>query len=63
MIEMLELNTSVKTIEYITNASRIIAVASKTSLSHKPLDKLLDISSDEINVQIGETYRRMYFSP
>ncbi|MEM0492217.1 MAG: FAD-dependent thymidylate synthase, partial [Acidilobaceae archaeon] len=57
------LNISVKLLEYTWDAHRIIAVASKTSLSRKPLDRLIDISNEEVDVWIRETYRRMHFSP
>jgi len=57
------LSITVKIVQYTIDAPRIIAVASKTSLSRKPLDRLIDISNEEVDVWIRETYRRMHFSP
>jgi thymidylate synthase (FAD) len=38
-------------------------VASKVSLSRKPLQELLEISDEEVEVWIRETFKRQHFSP
>jgi thymidylate synthase (FAD) len=57
------LNIAVKLIRYVEDAPRLVALASKTSLSRKPLRELLEISDDEVEVWIRETFRRQHFSP
>jgi thymidylate synthase (FAD) len=57
------LNITVKLIRYTEDAPKLIALASKTSLSRKPLQQLLEISDDEVEVWIRETFRRQHFSP
>ncbi|MCC5989997.1 MAG: FAD-dependent thymidylate synthase [Thermosphaera sp.] len=57
------LNIIVKLIRYTEDAPRLVAVASKASLSRKPLQELLEISDDEVEVWIKETFRRQHFSP
>jgi len=57
------LGVSVVLVRYTEDAPKLIAVASKTSLSKKPLEQLLDIRSEEVEVWIKETFRRQHFSP
>jgi thymidylate synthase (FAD) len=57
------LNITVKLIKYIEDVPRLVALASKTSLSRKPLQQLLEISSEEVEVWIKETFKRQHFSP
>jgi thymidylate synthase (FAD) len=57
------LNITVRLIRYAEDAPRLVAVASKVSLSRKPLQELLEISDDEVEVWIRETFRRQHFSP
>jgi thymidylate synthase (FAD) len=57
------LNIIVKLIRYTEDAPRLVALASKTSLSRKPLQELLEISEEEVDVWIRETFRRQHFSP
>jgi hypothetical protein len=40
------LNITVRLIRYTEDAPRLVAVASKTSLSRKPLQELLEIGDD-----------------
>ncbi len=60
---MQELGISVTIIEYTRDAPRIIASASKISLSGKRVDNILAMGEDEVETWIRETYRRMHFSP
>jgi len=57
------LGITVRLIHYTEDAPRFVAVASKTSLSRKPLQQLLEISDEEVEVWIKETFRRQHFSP
>ena len=57
------LGITVRLIHYTEDAPRLVAVASKTSLSRKPLQQLLEISEEEVEVWIKETFRRQHFSP
>jgi thymidylate synthase (FAD) len=57
------LNITVKLIRYVEDAPKLIALASKTSLSRKPLQQLLEINDEEVEVWIKETFRRQHFSP
>ena len=57
------LGVAIKLAQYTEDAPKLIAVASKTSLSKKPLDQLLDMSGEEVEVWIKETFRRQHFSP
>jgi thymidylate synthase (FAD) len=57
------LNIVIKLIRYTEDAPKLVALASKTSLSKKPLQQLLEISDDEVEVWIRETFRRQHFSP
>jgi thymidylate synthase (FAD) len=53
----------VKLVRYTEDAPKLVAVASKISLSRKPLQQLLEISDDEVELWIKETFRRQHFSP
>jgi thymidylate synthase (FAD) len=57
------LGITVKLAQYTEDASKLIAIASKTSLSRKPLQQLLEIGSEEVEVWIKETFKRQHFSP
>ena len=57
------LNITVKLVRYTEDAPRLVALASKTSLSKKPLRELLEIGDDEVEVWIRETFKRQHFSP
>jgi thymidylate synthase (FAD) len=57
------LNITVRLVRYTEDAPKLIAVASKASLSRKPLQELLEIGDDEVEVWIRETFRRQHFSP
>jgi thymidylate synthase (FAD) len=54
---------AVKLIRYTEDAPKLIAIASKASLSKKPLQELLEINGEEVEVWIKETFRRQHFSP
>jgi thymidylate synthase (FAD) len=57
------LGVAVKLAQYTEDAPKLVAVASKTSLSRKPLQQLLDIDDKEVEVWVKETFRRQHFSP
>ncbi len=57
------LGITVRLIHYTEDAPRLVAVASKTSLSRKPLQQLLEISEEEVEVWVKETFKRQHFSP
>ncbi|MFZ8790063.1 MAG: FAD-dependent thymidylate synthase [Acidilobaceae archaeon] len=57
------LGITVKLAQYTEDAPKLIAIASKTSLSRKPLQQLLEIGSEEVEVWIKETFKRQHFSP
>jgi thymidylate synthase (FAD) len=57
------LNIIVKLIRFVEGAPKLIAIASKASLSKKPLQELLEINDEEVEVWIKETFRRQHFSP
>ncbi|MFN4046674.1 MAG: FAD-dependent thymidylate synthase [Acidilobaceae archaeon] len=60
---MQDLGINVIIIEYTRDAPRIIASASKVSLSGKRVDNILAMGDDEVDTWIKETYRRQHFSP
>jgi len=57
------LNITVRLVHYTEDAPRLVAVASKVSLSRKPLRELLEMGDEEVEVWIRETFRRQHFSP
>ena len=57
------LGVTVKLAQYTEDAPKLVAVASKTSLSRKPLQQLLGIDDKEVEVWVKETFRRQHFSP
>jgi thymidylate synthase (FAD) len=57
------MNIKVKLLNYTADGPNLIAIASKTSLSRKPLQQLLEIGSEEVEVWIKETFKRQHFSP
>ncbi|WP_256205099.1 FAD-dependent thymidylate synthase [Aeropyrum camini] len=57
------LGISVRLLEYTVEGERIVAVASKVSLSRSPAERLLSIGEEEVEKWILETFRRQHFSP
>jgi thymidylate synthase (FAD) len=57
------LGITIKLIRCTEDAPRLVALASKTSLSKKPLQELLEINDEEVEVWIKETFKRQHFSP
>lgn len=57
------MNIVVKLIRYTEDAPKLVATASKVSLSRKPLRELLEVNDEEVEVWIRETFRRQHFSP
>ncbi|WP_243637205.1 FAD-dependent thymidylate synthase [Aeropyrum pernix] len=62
-LEKAGLGISVRLLEYTGDGERIVAVASKVSLSRSPAERLLAIGEDEVETWILETFRRQHFSP
>lgn len=52
-----------RVLEYSKDGERLVAVASKVSLSGKAVDDILAMSEDEVETWILETFRRQHFSP
>ncbi len=50
-------------LSYTAEGERLVAAASKVSLSRKPLKDLLAMDEGEVELWIRETFRRMHFSP
>lgn len=50
-------------VSYTRDGERLVAAASKTSLSRKPLSSILEIGDEEVYKWILETWRRQHFSP
>jgi len=50
-------------VQYTQDSPKIIASASKMSVSKKEVKDLLQISDEEVNVWIKETFKRKHFSP
>jgi len=57
------LGITVKLVRYTEDAPRLVAVASKVSLSRKPMADIEAMPEEEVEVWIKETFRRMHFSP
>ncbi|MGC9072026.1 MAG: FAD-dependent thymidylate synthase [Acidilobus sp.] len=57
------LGIKVMLIQYTPDAPRIVAAASKMSVSRKGSDDLLSISDDEVELWIRETLKREHLSP
>ncbi len=53
----------VKVIAYTVNGERIIATASKVSLSRKKVEDIIAMPNEEVETWIRETWRRQHFSP
>ncbi|MEM0379550.1 MAG: FAD-dependent thymidylate synthase [Nanopusillaceae archaeon] len=53
----------IKILKFSEDAPKIIAISSKITLSKKSLDNIIDISENEIENWINETYKRFHFSP
>ncbi len=54
---------AVRLVEYTLEGERLVAAASKVSLSRKPVDDILAMPEDEVEKWIMETFRRQHFSP
>ncbi|MGC9210234.1 MAG: FAD-dependent thymidylate synthase [Acidilobus sp.] len=63
IISELGLGITVKLIQYAQDAPRIVAAASKMSVSRKGAEDLLSIGDEEIEVWIRETLKRGHLSP
>jgi len=50
-------------VEYTREGERLVAAASKVSLSRKPVESLLGMPEEEVELWIRETFRRQHFSP
>ncbi len=53
----------VRLVRYTEEGERLVAAASKLSLSRKPVTNLLDMDEEEVDVWIRETLVRGHFSP
>ena len=53
----------VKLVSYTEDGERLVAAASKVSLSRKPVEDILAMSEEEVEKWIMETFRRQHFSP
>lgn len=60
---MTSLGITVKLVEYTKDAPKIIAAASKMSVSRKTSTDLLNISNEEVDLWIKETLKRGHLSP
>jgi len=58
-----ELGITVKLLNWTRDASRLVAIASKVSLSRKPVEDTESMPEEEVEVWIRETFRRQHFSP
>ena len=54
---------AVRLLEYTRGGERLVAAASKVSLSRKPVEQLLGMDEGEVEAWILETFRRQHFSP
>jgi len=54
---------NVKLLRYTEDAPRLVAVASKVSLSRKPFEAIESMEEGEVETWIRETFRRQHFSP
>lgn len=53
----------VAVVSYTVDGERLVASASKVSLSRKPFQKIAEMSDEEVKKWIIETWRRQHFSP
>ncbi len=53
----------VSIVSYTENGERLVASASKVTLSRKPFQKIIEMSDEEVEKWIMETWRRQHFSP
>jgi len=63
MSNTVDIGITVKLLKYTEDAPRLVAVASKTSLSRKPLQEIESMPEEEVETWIKETFRRQHFSP
>lgn len=54
---------AVRLVEYTRGGERLVAAASKVSLSRKPVEDILSMPDGEVEEWILETFRRQHFSP
>ena len=54
---------AVRLVEYTLEGERLVAAASKVSLSRKPVEDILAMPEEEVEKWIMETFRRQHFSP
>jgi thymidylate synthase (FAD) (EC 2.1.1.148) len=59
----LGLGIEVKLVQYTPEAPKLVAAASKMSISHKGSSELLSIGDEEVEVWIKETLKRGHLSP
>ncbi len=63
VLTQLGLGITVRLVQYAADAPRVVAAASKMSVSRKGSTDLLSISDDEIELWIRETLKRGHLSP
>jgi len=62
-VTKLGLGIEVKLVQYPPEAPKLVAAASKMSISHKGSSELLSIGDEEVEVWIKETLKRGHLSP
>jgi thymidylate synthase (FAD) len=60
---LVRLGVTVRLLRYTEDAPRLVAIASKVSLSRKPVEDIMAMDEGEIETWIVETFRRQHFSP
>jgi len=63
MSNPVDIGVTVKLLKYTEDAPRLVALASKVSLSRKPLQEIETMPDEEVETWIKETFRRQHFSP
>jgi len=61
-VTKLGLGIEVKLVQYTPEAPKLVAAASKMSISHKGSSELLSIGDEEVEVWIKETLKRGHLS-
>ena len=59
----MDLGIRVELVRYTEDGERLVAAASKVSLSRKTVEDIFSIGDDEVEEWILETFRRQHFSP
>jgi len=54
---------TVRVLRYVGDAPRLVAVASKVSVSRKPFEAIEAMGDGEVETWVKETFRRQHFSP